>query len=336
MLAPIQELVRWLVRVSTPLLLLEMMQPSFPPAGGGGGIRRKTPLSLILFCLGHKMSNGSTVLSSEEAERFRSFERKRHDSLAITYHDFFTPVTMLAIGPLLQAVQISPGSMLLDVATGPGSVASEATKVGARSIGVDLSPNMIALAKKTHPGIHFRVAEVEHLPFSDQSFDAVVCNFGFGHFLYPEASVAECVRTLKRGGRMALSWWDNFSKQRIQGLFREAIAEIGAEPPPDVPKGYSPVRFSDAGEFARLLEGSGLAEVEVKDHQTTYLIPDIDALWHGGLGSFAITASAIIHQSAATQKAIRAALERTAAVYRTPVGLDLPVGFKIAAGRKVI
>jgi hypothetical protein len=97
-----------------------------------------------------------------------------------------------------------------------------------------------------------------------------------------------------------------------------------------------PLGFSDAGEFARLLEGSGLAAVEVKDHQTTYLIPNIDALWHGGLGSFAITASAIIHQSAATQEAIRAALERRAAVYRTAVGLDLPVGFKIAAGRKVI
>jgi SAM-dependent methyltransferase len=123
------------------------------------------------------MSNGSAVLSSEEAERFRSFERQRHNSLAITYHDFFTPVTMLAIRPLLQAVQISPGSLLLDVATGPGSVASEATKVGARSIGVDLSPGMIALAKKTHPGIDFRMAEVEHLPFSDQWFDAVVCNF---------------------------------------------------------------------------------------------------------------------------------------------------------------
>ncbi len=120
------------------------------------------------------MSDASTVLSRDEAERFHSFERQRHDALAASYHDFFTPVTVLAIKPLLEAVRITPGSLLLDVATGPGSVASEATKVGAETIGVDLSPGMIALAKKEHPGIDFRVAEVEHLPFSDDSFDAVV------------------------------------------------------------------------------------------------------------------------------------------------------------------
>jgi SAM-dependent methyltransferase len=272
----------------------------------------------MLFALiaGHQMSNRSIVLSSEEAERFRSFERQRHDSLAITYHDFFTPITALAIKPLLEAVEIKPGGLLLDVATEPGSVASEATKVGARTIGVYLSPGMIALAKETYPGIDFRVAEVEHLPFSDRSFDAVVSNFVLGHFPCPEASVAECVRTLKLEGRLGLSWWDDFSKQRIQGLFREAIAEVGAESPPDVPKGYSPLRFSDASEFARLLQGSGLTEVIVRDHQTNYLIPDIDTLWRGGLGSFAITATAIIRQSAAMQKAIRAALERRAAAIR--------------------
>ncbi len=97
------------------------------------------------------MSNASTVVSSEEAERFRSFERQRHDSLAITYHDFFTPVTTLAIKPLLQAARINPGCLLLDVATGPGSVAAEATKAGARTIGVDLSPGMIALARRRIP-----------------------------------------------------------------------------------------------------------------------------------------------------------------------------------------
>jgi ubiquinone/menaquinone biosynthesis C-methylase UbiE len=278
------------------------------------------------------MSDACTVLSREEAERFRAFERQRHDSLASTYHDFFTPVTTLAIKPLLQAVRINPGSLLLDVATGPGSVASEATKVGAQTIGIDLSPGMIALAKKTYPDIDFRVAEVEHLPFGDRSFDAVVCNFGVGHFPYPEASVAECVRILKQGGCIALSWWDDLNKQRIQGLFREAIAEIGAEPPPDVPKGYSPLRFSNSAEFVRLLQGAGLIEVTVRDHQATHLIPDIDALWRGGLGSFAITASAIVHQKRGNPNAIRAALERRAAVYMTPAGLELPVAFKIGAG----
>jgi hypothetical protein len=78
--------------------------------------------------LGAAMADEGTTLSHEEAVRFHSYERQRHDSLATTYHDFFTPVTMLAIKPLLRAVQIRAGSRLLDVATGPGSFASAATK----------------------------------------------------------------------------------------------------------------------------------------------------------------------------------------------------------------
>ncbi len=280
------------------------------------------------------MAAASTALSAEDAERFRSFERQRHDNLATTYRDFFTPITALAIKPLLDAIRLQAGVELLDVATGPGSLAAETNGLGAKTVGVDLSPRMIELAAKSYPAIDFRVAEVEHLPFADCSFDAIVCNFGLGHFPYPEASVAECIRTLRRGGRIALSWWDDPSKQRIQGLFREAIAEIGIAPPPDVPEGYSIYRFADTDEFRRLLEGAGLTDITVQDHKTTYLIPDADTLWHGGLGSFALTASAIAHQDKATQAAIRGALERRANAYKTLGGLELPVAFKIGAGRK--
>jgi ubiquinone/menaquinone biosynthesis C-methylase UbiE len=280
------------------------------------------------------MTNANTSLSTEDADRFRAFERHRHDHLATTYRDFFTPVTVLAVRSLLDAARVRPGFNLLDVATGPGVLAAEANALGIGCTAIDLSPGMIELAKNSYSGIGFHVADVEHLPFVDASFDAVVCNFGLGHFPYPEASVAECVRTLKPGGRIALSWWDDLSKQRIQGLFREAIEEIGATTPPDVPKGYSFLRFADTGEFRRLLEDAGLTSVSVEDHQTTYLISDVDTLWRGGLGSFAVTGSAIAHQDAATQAAIRAALERRAEAYRTSAGFNLPVAFKIGAGQK--
>ena len=280
------------------------------------------------------MSNATTTLSKKDADRFRSYERLRHDNLATTYHDFFTPVTLLAARHLLEAGHVRPSLAVLDIATGPGSLAGEAKKAGARPVGVDLSPGMIELAKKSYSGIDFRVADVEHLPFSDGAFDAVVCNFGLGHFPNPEAAAAECVRVLKAGGRIALSWWDDPAKQRIQGLFREAITEVGATPPTDVPKGYSILRFADSNEFRRLLEGSGLTDVTIEDQQTDYLIPDVDTLWRGGLGSFAVTASAIAHQDTKTQAAIRASLERRAAVYMTSSGLKLPVAFKIGSGTK--
>jgi ubiquinone/menaquinone biosynthesis C-methylase UbiE len=94
------------------------------------------------------MSSQKTAsLSHEDTERFRSFERQRHDKVAPTYHNFATPITSLAIKPLLQAAQVRAGNRLLDVANGPGTVAFEASKLGALAFGVDLSLGMIEMAR---------------------------------------------------------------------------------------------------------------------------------------------------------------------------------------------
>ena len=95
-------------------------------------------------------------LSGSEVERLRAFERQGHDALAASYHAFLAAVTALAINPLLDAVRLRPGMHLLDVATGPGGLAAEAANRGARPFGIDLSPQMIALAQRLHPAIAFR------------------------------------------------------------------------------------------------------------------------------------------------------------------------------------
>jgi len=280
------------------------------------------------------MATGRTALTDEEAERLRAFERRRHDQMAATYHGFFAHVTSLAIEPLLNAAGVAAGARHLDVATGPGLLAAEAHRRGARVIAVDLSPGMVELAGRLHPDVEFRIAEVERLPFPDRSFDAITCSFGLGHFPFPEAALAECVRTLRPGGVVAFSWWAEPSRQRVQGLFRDAIAEVGASPPPELPKGHSSLRFCDIEEFRRLLDGGGLEAVKIEDHEATHCVSDVETLWQGGLGSLALSASAVLHQDAATQAAIKAALERRAAAYQTPEGLQIPVAFRVGAARR--
>jgi len=273
-------------------------------------------------------------LSSNDAERLRAFERQGHDALAKSYHAFFAAVTALATNPLFDAVHLHPGTRLLDVASGPGAFTAEAANRGASSVGVDLSPRMVELAQRLYPTIEYREADVEHLPFPDHTFDAVVCAFGLGHFARPEVAVAECVRTLLPGGRVALSWWDDPSRQRIQGIFRDAIAEVGVSMPPDVPQGHNVYRFSNTGEFIRLLEGTGLTEVAVIEHATIYSVPDTETLWRGGLGSLVLTGAAIRQQDLPTQDLIRTAFERCASIYKSPDGLRLPVAFKVGSGRQ--
>src|SRR6478609_11907862 len=121
-----------------------------------------------------------TTLSTQDADQLRTYERTRHDALAEGYIGFFGPVTALAIAPLLEAVRLQPGMRLLDVPSGSGALAAEATRRGAHVIGLDISSGMVASARKRHPNLEFHVGDVEHLPVGDATLDALVCAFGFG------------------------------------------------------------------------------------------------------------------------------------------------------------
>jgi SAM-dependent methyltransferase len=193
---------------------------------------------------------------------------------------------------------------------------------------------MLELARQSHPGIDFREADIEHLSFADGSFDAVTCSFALGHLPYPELALAECVRVLRASGRIAIAWWDHPDRQRIQGVFREAIAEFGAQPPLEVPQGHAMLRFCETKEFLTLLRGAGLTDVGIAEHVTTYTIPDAETFWQGGLGSFVLTAAAIRGQDAPMRAAIRAAFERRIEPYRYASGFAMPIAFKIGHGRK--
>src|SRR5215831_19024875 len=158
-----------------------------------------------------------------DLEAFRNFEKATHDKLAESYHETFSTVTDSAIEPLLKAAHVGEGTRLLDVATGPGTLAAKAAERGARVIGIDIAPAMVALAHTRHPHLDFREGSAEDLPFAPSSFDSVVSSFGVGHFSRPERVLSEFARVLVPKGRVALAWWDGFGKNRINGMFFEAI-----------------------------------------------------------------------------------------------------------------
>jgi ubiquinone/menaquinone biosynthesis C-methylase UbiE len=243
-------------------------------------------------------------------------------------------VTELAIDPLLQAVRLAPGMRLLDVGTGPGMLAAEAARRGARPVGIDLAPKMVALARRLHSGIDFREADIERLPFPAGTFGAMCGAFVLGHIPRPEASLAECMRALAPGGRIALAWWGDPSRQRIQGIFREALTQLRVAPPPGAPHSHNIFRFSERAAFEELLRDAGLAEVRVDDHNAVCIFADADTVWRGGLGSFVLTGAMIKGQDRATQAAIRAAFARLIRPYATGDTIALPVAFKIGSGRK--
>ena len=102
-----------------------------------------------------------------------------------------------------RAVQGLHGKVL-DVACGTGDMVVELLRQGCSVTGVDLSKEMMAIAKRKAPQAEYRLADAEHLPFGDASFDAVTCAFGVRNFVHLEQGLKEMVRVLKPGGRMAI------------------------------------------------------------------------------------------------------------------------------------
>ena len=64
-------------------------------------------------------------------------------------------------------------------------------KRGAEACGVDFSAAQVALARSRYPGLRFEEASADALPFSSDSFDAVVSNFGMPRFPDPDAAMRE-------------------------------------------------------------------------------------------------------------------------------------------------
>ena len=269
---------------------------------------------------------------SVDLDAFDRFEASAWEDRVEGYADFFGAVTGRLIEPLLDLAQVGRGTRVLDVATGPGYVAAQAASRGAMAFGVDVAEAMLARARAENPGIEFRRADGQSLPFEDGAFDAVVANFGLPHFGRPELAVAEGARVLVPGGRLALTTWDFPAEMRMFGVFLEAVAEVGAGPPDGLPPGPDVFRFSDDGEFRRLLEGQGLAEVEVRRVAFTYPVVSSGDFWRALQTGTVRMASLIRGQSEDTRRRIRAALERRLAPYRADGRFELPVSVKLAAG----
>lgn len=102
-----------------------------------------------------------------------------------------------------RAVQGLHGKVL-DVACGTGDMVVELLRHGCSVTGVDLSKEMMAIAKRKAPQAEYRLADAEHLPFGDASFDAVTCAFGVRNFVHLEQGLHEMLRVLKPGGRMVI------------------------------------------------------------------------------------------------------------------------------------
>ena len=92
---------------------------------------------------------------------------------------------------------------VLDVACGTGDMVLAMQDAGCTVTGVDLSEEMLSIAKTKAPATYM-ISDAEQLPFPDETFDAVTCAFGVRNFVHLEQGITEMLRVLKPGGRIVI------------------------------------------------------------------------------------------------------------------------------------
>lgn len=107
---------------------------------------------------------------------------------------------------LTRLLAIKPGTRVLDLACGNGFFSRELFHQGAKVVGVDIAPELIALAKKQSPKeIEYHVAPAHQLPFlSDGSFDVVLISLAIQNIDNVKEVLAEASRVLNKGGRLLM------------------------------------------------------------------------------------------------------------------------------------
>lgn len=155
-----------------------------------------------------------------------------------------------------------PGERVLDIGTGTGAVIERAAPLvgpGGHVLGVDISPNMLEmargqLARRGLTNFSLREAPAEALPADTGAFDVVLASLSIMYVVDRAAAAREIARALRPGGRFVAAVWagpeecDLVRFQQIAGSF--------AGPPP-VP-GVGPGALADPGSFLRQLSDAGV------------------------------------------------------------------------------
>ena len=133
-------------------------------------------------------------------------------SPAEVYDERFVPAPFKHWGPALcDEANVRSGQRVLDVACGTGALklaAAERVAPGGAVVGLDASPEMLAVARRKSAPIEWRDGRAEALPFPGASFDAVVSQFGFMFFEDKPTAFSELMRVVKPGGRLAVAVCD--------------------------------------------------------------------------------------------------------------------------------
>jgi ubiquinone/menaquinone biosynthesis C-methylase UbiE len=135
-----------------------------------------------------------------------------------------------------------------------------------RIVATDLNQAMLSQAARvlgSDAKITWRQADALDLPFADESFDAVVCQFGVMFFPDKVKGYEEARRVLRPGGRFLFNVWGRISENQFADTVTEALASVFPDDPPRfmarIPHGYH-----DVDTIRKELRAAGFTSISIE------------------------------------------------------------------------
>jgi SAM-dependent methyltransferase len=229
---------------------------------------------------------------------------------------------------VLEQLGVGAGTRLLDIGCGSGYAAAMAAALGANVTGIDITPELIAIARERVPAGDFRVGAMDALPYQDNGFDAAV---GFNAFQFaddPARAAREAARVIRPGGLVATTTFAEPERNQSTALHLALEPLRGAAPAGGQ---HLPYALSAPGGLERLLESAGLEPLNSGEVPLAWAHETADeavrAVLASGGGAMAI--------EAAGEDAARAALKAAVARFTRPDGsVSMQNVFRYAIARR--
>lgn len=157
---------------------------------------------------------------------------------------------------------------LLEIACGTGRLTKYLSQQLPHSsiIATDLNPPMMEFAKDKFPdlpNVLWEIVDALSLPYTDESFDCVVVQFGVMFYSDKVQGFRESFRTLKKGGKFIFATWKSLADNAITVIANDAVKTFF----PDNPPVFFNIPFSyyDKDQIRRELTDAGFHNVQVDD-----------------------------------------------------------------------
>lgn len=201
-------------------------------------------------------------------------------SPAEIYDAQFVPALFAQWGPVvLEAAAVRENDRVLDVACGTGALtlaAAERVGRGGSVVGLDVNPDMLTVARRKSTQVEWMEGKAEALPPPDNSFDAVVSQFGFMFFDDKPQALREMMRVLRPGGTLAVAVCDAVDHSPGYGAFARLLDRLFGS---DVGDAFrAPFALGDSERLLAICREAGIDDARVMTHHRNVCFESIDAL----------------------------------------------------------